>query len=60
MPRDPAIRFADMLEFAVKANGKAAAAGRDAFLQDEDLQVVWQTATVSLPGLIEQLKQILP
>lgn len=109
MPRDPAIRFADMLEFAVKANAKAVDAGREAFLEDEDLQVVvshwilllgeaaarvdpdvrtsypqlpwqqmlgmrnrivheyfaidtevvWQTATVSLPSLIEQLKLIL-
>jgi len=109
MPRDPAIRFADMLEFAVKANAKAAAADRDTFFQDEDLQavvshwilllgeaaarvdpniradypqlpwqqmlgmrnrivhedfaidteVVWQTATASLPALIEQLEQIL-
>ena len=109
MPRDATIRLADMLEFAVKANGKAVATDRDTFLQDEDLQVVvshwilllgeaaarvnqetrnsypdlpwqqmlgmrnrivheyfaidtevvWQTATASLPPVIEQLKRIL-
>lgn len=109
MPRDATIRFADMLEFASKANAKAVATDHDAFLRDEDLQVVvshwilllgeaaarvdqairndypelpwqqmlgmrnrivheyfaidtevvWQTATTSLPPLIEQLKQIL-
>lgn len=109
MPRDPAIRFADMLEFAVKAHDKAGATDHDTFIQDEDLQVivshwilllgeaaarmdpgiradypelpwqqmlgmrnrivheyfaidtevVWKTATVSLPPLIDQLKQIL-
>lgn len=109
MPRDPAIRFADMLDFAVKANSKALATDRDTFLKNEDLQVVvthwillvgeaaaridpdtrncypqlpwqqmlamrnrivheyfaidteivWQTATASLPPLIEQLRQIL-
>ena len=110
MPRDPAIRFADMLEFAVKANEKALAADQQTFLADEDLQVVvshwilllgeaaarihpdiraeypylpwpqmlgmrnrivheyfaidsvilWQTATASLPPLIEQLQNIVP
>lgn len=40
MPRDPAIRFADMLEFATKASRKAVEAGHDTFLRDEDLQVV--------------------
>ncbi|MEM1354195.1 MAG: DUF86 domain-containing protein [Planctomycetota bacterium] len=109
MPRDAAIRFADMLEFATKANRKALSTDKDAFLQNEDLQIVvshwilllgeaaarvdesiraqhpqlpwqqmlgmrnrivheyfaidtevlWQTAAVSLPPLIEQLKMIL-
>lgn len=40
MPRDPAIRFADMLEFATKAHRKANATQLDIFLQDEDQQVV--------------------
>jgi len=109
MPRDPSIRFADMLEFAEKAHAKAVAVEAEGFLNDEDRQVVvshwilllgeaaaridpatredypqrpwqemlgmrnriiheyfaidvevvWQTATVSLPPLIAQPKQIL-
>ncbi|MFI4861414.1 MAG: DUF86 domain-containing protein [Phycisphaerales bacterium JB063] len=40
MPRDASIRFADMLEFSTKAHEKAAAAGKERFIEDEDLQVV--------------------
>lgn len=40
MPRDARIRFADMLEFAMKANGKTAGIDHPTFRDNEDLQVV--------------------